>query len=86
MYADYVVWCGESGESGGPVDDLFNDVGEDPNGYGMFLGIGQHNVTYRKNVALQCGCSLPVASDGLVYAVGIAQLAHTVGGRVHSLP
>jgi len=27
MYANYVVW---GGESGGPVDDLFNGVGEDP--------------------------------------------------------
>ena len=40
MYADYVVW---SGESGGPVDDLFNGVGEDPQRVGanvFFLGGG----------------------------------------------
>jgi len=41
MYADYVVW---SGESGGPVDDLFNGVGEDPQRVGanvFFLGGGR---------------------------------------------
>ena len=27
MYADFVIW---GVESGGPVDDLFNSVGEDP--------------------------------------------------------
>ena len=24
-------------------------------------GIGQHNVTYRKNVAVRCGCSVTAA-------------------------
>ena len=45
----------------------------------FFGGIGQSNVTYRKNVALRCGCSVPVAKWLDSYAVGIAQLAHTVG-------
>jgi len=48
------------------VDDLFNGVhGEDPpTGRGKcFWGIGQSNVTCRKNVALQCGCSVSVAES-----------------------
>jgi len=59
-YADYVIW---GGESGGPVDDFFNGVGEDPQwvGANVFGGTEQHNVTYRKNVALRCRCSVPVA-------------------------
>jgi len=60
MYAD-VVW---GGGSGGPVDD-FLTVGWDPNGKGQFFyaGIGQRNVclTYRKNVALRCGCSIALS-------------------------
>ena len=61
MYADYVIWGGESGV---PVDDLFNGVGEDPPmGRGKCFGdrTAQCNVPYRKNVALRCGCSIPVA-------------------------
>jgi len=38
MYANYVVW---GGELGGPVDDLFNAVGEDSQrvGANVFGGI-----------------------------------------------
>jgi len=45
------------------VDDFLKNVGGDSTtGMGKNLlgwGIGQHNVTYRRNVALQCGCSVP---------------------------
>jgi len=53
VYADYVVW---GDESGGPVDDLFNSVGEDPQWVRANVSgvIGQRNVTYRKNMALGC--------------------------------
>jgi len=60
MYANCAV-CG--GGSCGPVDDLMVGAGN-TNGNGQFFaggGIGQHNVTYRKNMALWCGCSVPVA-------------------------
>jgi len=46
-------------------------------GANVFGRIGQRNVMYRKNVALQCGCSIPAAEGLDSYAVGIAQLAHT---------
>ena len=67
-----------------PVDDLFNSMGEDPpTGRGKCSwGIGLRNATYRKNEALQCGCSVPGAERLDSYAVGIAQLAHTVGKSI----
>ena len=60
ILSDYVVW---GGELDGPVDDFFNGGGGyPPTGRGKFLrGIRQRNVTYRKNVVLQCGCSIPMA-------------------------
>ena len=49
----------------GPVGDLFNGVGEDPlmGGGKCFLGdrSRQCNITYKKNVALWCRCSVHVA-------------------------
>jgi len=42
----------------GPVNDLFNGVGEDPStgtGKCCFWGKGQRNVTHTKNVVLLCG-------------------------------
>jgi len=50
-------------------------------GKGKFFGgeIRQHNVTYRKHVALHCGCSIPMAEWLDSSALGIAQLvAHEV--------
>ena len=48
------------------MDDIFNDGSGDAQWEGANFfggGIGQRNVgvTYRKNVALQCGCSIPMA-------------------------
>jgi len=53
----------------------------DPKARGFFWrgGIGQCNVTYRKHVALCCGCSIPAAEWWGSSAVGIVQLvAHVV--------
>jgi len=68
MNADYVVW---GGESGGPVDDFFNGRWASPTERGkIFGGIGQRSVTYRKNVAPRCGCSVPAAEWSDLSAVG----------------
>jgi len=62
MYVNYAIWSGGFAR-GGLVDDFLKNVGGDSTtGMGKNLlgwGIGQHNVTYRRNVALQCGCSVP---------------------------
>jgi len=62
MYADYVI---TGGESGWPVDVLFNGVVENPpTGRGKCFWEDrtvQCNVGYRKNVALWCVCSVPTA-------------------------
>ena len=51
-------------------------------GFGGEGGIGQCNVTYRKNVALRCGCSVPMAEWLDLSAVGIAQIAHAAGESI----
>jgi len=64
MYTDYVI---QGGGSGGSVDDFFNcgvGISRGMAQMGNFFwggGIEQHNVTYRKNVALQCKCIVSAA-------------------------
>jgi len=62
MYANYAVW---GGGSGGPEDDFFSSGSwYPPAGRGNFFlggGFRQCNVTYKKNAALRCGCSVPAA-------------------------
>jgi len=47
-------------------------------------GIRQCNVTYGKNVALRCGCSVPAVATGLVCS-GHCTASSTRSRRVHSL-
>jgi len=53
-----------------------------PNGKGQIFcleeGTKQHNVTYRKSVAMQCRCSVPAAEWLDSSAVSIAQLVALV--------
>jgi len=65
MYADYVIW---GGGLAGLVDHFLTvRVGSQRQRAIFFVGeggrIGQCNVgqTYKKNVALQCVCSVPMA-------------------------
>ena len=80
MYVNYAIW---GGESGGPENDFFPVGWGSPVGSSKFLleGIGQRleGLTFRKNVTLWFGCSVPSAVIGLV---GIAQVHSR---RVHSL-
>jgi len=80
MYANYAIWDGWSGE---PKDDF---PWKSTNEKGKFFlggGIGQHNVMYRENVALRCGCSIPAAEWLDSYTVATALLV--ASQRVHSM-
>jgi len=84
---DYVIWGGRGGLSG-LVDHFFNGEGGNPQcqGANFFQGWGMGqlivSLTFMKNLALQCGCSVPVAEWLDSSTVGIAQLAHAVNESI----